>query len=260
MRRIHAAVLVLVSLGLLCGAAPAVATVTPRESVVLLHGLGRGEWAMRPLARRLDQAGYDAHVVVYPSTSMGMDGLVRHLADAVAQCCAGAPRLHFVTHSMGGILARAYLADTPPPNLGRVVMLSPPNGGTEIVDRLGDWRAFRWFFGPVAPQLGTAPDSLPNRLGPVRYEVGVITGDRIISPAGWLLIPGPSDGTVSIESAGRLAGLRDFIVMPHTHTFIMWREPVAKEVMHFLRTGAFSAGARRHRAAEVVGGRQPPSR
>jgi pimeloyl-ACP methyl ester carboxylesterase len=260
MRRIHASASVLVSLGLLCGVAPAVASVTPRESVVLLHGLGRGEWAMRPLARRLERAGYDAHVIVYPSTSMGMAGLVRHLADAVARCCADAPRLHFVTHSMGGILARAYLAQDTPPTLGRVVMLSPPNGGSEIVDRLGDWRAFRWFFGPVAPQLGTAPDSLPNRLGPARYEVGVITGDRIISPAGWLLIPGPSDGTVSIESAGRLEGLRDFIVMPHTHTFIMWREPVAEEVMHFLRTGAFSAGARRHGVTEAGAGRQTPSR
>jgi pimeloyl-ACP methyl ester carboxylesterase len=229
---------------LLCGGSVlAEVPVAPRDSVVLLHGLGRGEWAMRPLARRLEGAGYDAHVVTYPSTSMGMDGLIRHLAAAVDRCCVGAPRVHFVTHSMGGILARAYLAGGSPPNLGRVVMLSPPNGGSEIVDRFGDWQAFRWFFGPVAPQLGTAPDSLPNRLGPVTYEVGVITGDRIISPAGWLFIPGPSDGTVSIESAGRLDGLRDFIVMPHTHTFIMWRAPVADEVERFLRTGAFSAAA-----------------
>jgi pimeloyl-ACP methyl ester carboxylesterase len=246
---------------LLCsGVARVEAAVTPRESVVLLHGLGRGEWAMRPLARRLEAAGYDAHVVVYPSTSMDMDGLVRHLAAAVERCCTAAPRVHFVTHSMGGILVRAYLAPGAPPNLGRVVMLSPPNGGSEIVDRVGDWRVFRWLFGPVAPQLGTRPDSLPNRLGPASYEVGVITGDRIISPAGWLFIPGPSDGTVSIESAGRLDGLRDFIVMPHTHTFIMWRAPVAEEVEHFLRTGAFSAGAERPAGVEGAGAHQTQSR
>jgi triacylglycerol lipase len=234
------------------GAALAEGDVTSRESVVLLHGLGRGEWAMRPLADRIEEAGYDAHVVVYPSTSMSIDGLVRHLRDAVERCCADAPRVHFVTHSMGGILVRAYLAPGAPPNLGRVVMLSPPNGGSEIVDRVGDWRVFRWLFGPVAPQLGTGPDSLPNRLGPVTYDVGVITGDRIISPAGWLFIPGPSDGTVSIESAGRLDGLRDFIVMPYSHTFIMWRGAVADEVERFLRTGAFTEGAERPRPASVI--------
>ena len=248
MRLLRACTVLLVSLPVL--AAPAEDTVTARESVVLLHGLSRGEWVMRPLARRLERAGWDAHVVGYPSTSLGMEGLVRHLGAALERCCAEASRVHFVSHSMGGIVVRAYLAERTPPNLGRVVMLSPPNGGSEIVDRLGDWRLFQWVFGPVAPQLGTGPDSLPNRLGPVSYEVGVITGDRIISPAGWLFIPGPSDGTVSIESAGRLGGMRDFIVMPHTHTFIMWAEPVAEEVQHFLRTGAFSAGAARPRPSE----------
>ena len=158
---------------------------------------------------------------------------------AVVRCCpAGERRVHFVTHSLGGILVRAILAESPPPHLGRVVMLAPPNHGSEVVYELGDSALFRAVLGPTAAQLRTSPDSLPNRLGPPDFDLGIIAARKSLDPIGSALIPGPDDGAVSLESV-RLEGASDFLVVAANHTFIMSREDVALPVGHFLRYGRF---------------------
>jgi pimeloyl-ACP methyl ester carboxylesterase len=210
----------------------------PLEAVVLLHGLARTDGAMRPLESRLSKAGYVVHNVSYPSTELAPEDLDAYLHDQVVACCQEAPRLHYVTHSLGGILVRAYLAEHETPNLGRVVMLAPPNHGSELVDLLGDSAAFRWALGSTAAQLGTDPHSLPNRLPPPHYEVGVIAGTRSINPLGSLVVPGPSDGTVSVRST-QLEGMSDFITISVSHTFIMRSEIVTSQVLEFLRNGRF---------------------
>lgn len=210
----------------------------PREAVVLLHGLARSPDSMAPLARRLAEAGYAVHNLAYPSTDAPPETLERHLGEQLAECCAGAPRLNFVTHSLGGILLRAHLAGHALPSLGRVVMLAPPNRGSEIVDRLGDSAAFGWALGPTAQQLGTAARSLPRSLPPVDYEVGVIAGTQSINPLGSLLLPGSDDGAVALANT-RVEGMRDFIALPVSHTLIMRSDEVAEQVLHFLRSGAF---------------------
>jgi triacylglycerol lipase len=156
---------------------------------------------------------------------------------------ASAPRLHFVTHSMGGILLRCYLRDHPIPNLGRVVMLAPPNAGSE----LADWLKPRWFYralnGPAGQQLGT--DGLPRALGPWPAgagELGIIAGNVSLNPLFSAHLPGPNDGKVTVASA-RLAGMRDFLVVLHSHTWLAWREPVITQVKSFLREGHFSSSA-----------------
>ncbi len=209
------------------------------DSVVLLHGLGRGPWAMKLLEWRLNDAGYIVHNLGYPRRAHSIDEIVAELHRRYLRCChQDDSRIHFVTHSLGGLVLRAYLAEHRPANLGRAVMLAPPNGGSEIADRFRGWRLFRALLGPMAPKLGTGPEDLPARLPVPDCDVGVIAGDRWINPVGALVLPPPHDGTVSV-SRTRLPGMKDHLVVPHTHTFIMNSAQVAREIIHFLRHGRF---------------------
>jgi triacylglycerol lipase len=209
------------------------------EDVVLLHGLGRSERVMRPLARALGDAGYRVHNLDYPSTSAPPERLIEVLHGEISLCCAWSGRVNFVTHSLGGVLVRAYLAAHPMPQLGRVVMLAPPNHGSEYVDIAGEWTIFHAVLGPTAAQLGTAPTSLPNRLPRADFDVGVIAGNGGINPLGRALIPGANDGTVSVTST-QLAGMRDFIEVPVSHTFIIRNPEVARQTIAYLRAGHFA--------------------
>jgi len=195
---------------------------------------------MMPLEGRLEEAGYEVENLGYPSTRLDPDALVDYVEAAVRKCCVDAPRIHFVTHSLGGILVRGYLAKQRPTNLGRVVMLAPPNRGSELVDELGGWPIFSWILGPTAVQLGTRGDSFPNRLPPVDFDLGVIAGTASINPLGSVILPEGNDGTVSVAST-RVDGMKDFIELDASHTFIMWSDKVADQVLTFLRNGRFEA-------------------
>ncbi|MGH8496741.1 MAG: esterase/lipase family protein [Gammaproteobacteria bacterium] len=213
---------------------------TPDELVILIHGHGRTGRSMERLGDRLTEAGYSVLNFEYASRRKPFDALVDDLDRAVQACCADRrERIHFVTYSLGGILVRGYLAGRASGYQGRVVMLSPPNHGSEVVDVLGDWPLVRAWLGPTGRRLGTAPDSIPNQLGPPEFELGIITGTRSIAPLGSALIPGDDDGRVSIASAS-LDGARDFMTVPRTHTFIMNSADVARQCVHFLRHGSFA--------------------
>ena len=213
---------------------------SPKECVILLHGLFRTRMSMRYLERRLSKLGYSTLNLSYPSTRAPIRKLAEsHLADWVSKClAAGANRIHFVTHSMGGILVRQYFENHSPPPESRVVMLSPPNQGTEIIDILKNIWGIDVIVGPAGLELGTGPDSLPNRLGRVSVQVGVIAGQRSLNPIFSAMIPGPDDGTVPV-SRTRVDGMSDFLVAPCTHTFIMRHPEVVRQTVHFLAHGHF---------------------
>jgi pimeloyl-ACP methyl ester carboxylesterase len=209
-------------------------------TVVLLHGLGRTAHSLSGMARYLRRAGYEVVNIGYPSRKHRVEVLVTQLAPRLEEVLAGSGTsdVAFVTHSLGGILLRAFVAERGLEGIGRVVMLSPPNQGSGVTDQYRDVGLYRVYTGPAGQQLGSESNSVPNQLGPVEFELGVITGNRSLNPLLSSAIPGPDDGKVAVDKA-RVEGMKDFLVVPHTHTFIMSSRAVQEQVVHFLRTGAF---------------------
>ncbi len=210
------------------------------ECVVLLHGLNRSWRAMRPMAKTLQQAGFATTNVDYPSQS----GPIEEIAPIAVglgldECRAmGATKIHFVTHSLGGILLRYQNEHTPIADLGRVVMLGPPNQGSEIVDKTRNWPGFELLSGDAGRQLGTDADSIPSRLGEVDFELGVIAGTGTTNPFSSSLLPNPDDGKVSVAST-RVAGMNDFLIVDKSHSFMSSNKLVMRNTEHFLLHGEF---------------------
>lgn len=222
-------------------AAPVRLPATP-DTVILLHGLGRGPLSLKRVERALQAEGYDVRNLGYPSRAAEIATLAdATLGPVFAAATGDAPRIHVVTHSLGGILVRQWLHDHGvPPSLGRVVMLAPPNAGSEIVDRLHDWKLYQWVNGPAGLLLGTDAASVPRKLGqlPAGVEVGVIAGDRTLNPLLSALLPGVGDGKVTV-AATHVVGEADHLTLPATHTWIMWRSDTVAQVAAFLSTGHF---------------------
>ncbi len=213
-----------------------------REHVILLHGLSRTSKLMAPMAEALTSAGYVVHNLDYPSRTAPIAQLADDaIGPALAAChAAGAEKIHFVTHSLGGILVRSYFSrHAPDATLGRVVMIGPPNQGSEVVDCLRHWWLFKKINGPAGHELGTTADSTPNRLGPANFTVGIIAGRRSINWINSLMIAGPDDGKVSVERT-KLAGMTDHVVLPATHPFLPRNRAAITQALAFLRTGRFT--------------------
>lgn len=212
----------------------------PKEIVILLHGLGRTSTSMFFLERALTAEGFEVKNLGYPSRALSIEQITaEYLEPVVAKALEGSSTVHFVTHSMGGIILRHYLAKHSPDYIGHIVMLAPPNRGSEIIDVLGEYKLFGRTMGPAALQLSTSADSMPNAIGAIDYPVGVIAGNISCNPLSSGLINGENDGKVSVEST-RLAGMNDHLIVNTSHTFIMNNGVVVKQTINFLRLGRFN--------------------
>lgn len=211
-----------------------------KECVVLLHGLARTADSMTTLEERLVEEGFTVVNVDYPSTQHPIETLAGlAVGEGIAECARrSATRIDFVTHSMGGILVRMYLKANKRDDIGRVVMLGPPNQGSEIVDALKDLTVFELLNGPAGLQLGTGPADIPKALGPVDFELGVIAGTQSINLLLSTLLPGDNDGKVSVEST-KVERMKDFVALPTTHPLMMRNQAVIDQTLHFLRHGQF---------------------
>jgi triacylglycerol lipase len=212
------------------------------DVVVLLHGLGRTPLSMMALWLAARRRGYRVINWHYRSTT----GSIAEHADAFARDVAprltGAPRVHFVTHSLGGIIVRQFLSTHELPNLGRVVMLAPPNGGSEVADVLQRSKVLaRW----VAParELGTGATSVPLALPAATFPLGVIAGSRshLRLFSNWMSHE-PNDGVVAVERT-KLGGMSDFLVLRRTHTMLPWSPDVLTQVFRFIEEGSFDRAA-----------------
>ena len=222
---------------LMIASAPALAG----DCVVLLHGLARTANSMEKMERGLTEAGFETANIAYPSRKKTVEQLANIAVPQGLAACRSKPdteRVHFVTHSLGGILVRQYLNEHEVDDLGRVVMLGPPNQGSEAVEGLGGVPGFDWINGPAGRQLGKGVDSVPLQLGPADFELGIIAGNRTIDPITSSVLENPDDGRVSVVDT-RLDGMNDFIVVEHSHAFMMrMREPIELTI-RFLKTGSF---------------------
>lgn len=218
------------------------ATAGPAECVIVLHGLARSSLAMRPVAKDLSK-NYSVVNQGYPSRKYPIEELAKMAIEPALEQCADAPKIHFVTHSMGGILVRQYLAKNTIKELGHVVMLGPPNQGSELVDYFQRSAVSRWLFnagnGPAGSQLGTDSNSLPKQLGAVNFSLGVIAGNTSYNPLFSRVLGGDDDGKVSVEHS-KVEGMNDHIVLPTSHTFMMRNKQVITQVRHFLKNGVFA--------------------
>ncbi|MGH1541752.1 MAG: esterase/lipase family protein [Arenicella sp.] len=215
-------------------------TVPIDESVILLHGLARTSRSMRAMERFLEQTGYHVVNVDYPSRQKPIEELAPLAIEKGLAQCSQHNKVHFVTHSLGGILLRYYLSRHELVQLGRVVMLGPPNQGSEVIDKLGKVWGFGTINGPAGFELGTGEVSVPIQLPEVDFELGVIAGNKSINWFLSLLLPGPDDGKVTVERT-RVKGMSDHIVLPVSHPYIMNRKKVMQQVVKFLSQGQFDS-------------------
>jgi pimeloyl-ACP methyl ester carboxylesterase len=224
----------------LAGAAPATAA-DDLGCVVLLHGMARTSASMQDMADALSESGYQVANVSYPSRDHPIEDLApMAVAAGLDQCTEMGfdANIHFVTHSLGGILVRQYYSERNADVVGRVVMLAPPNQGSQAADAMRDVPGFDWLNGPAGRQLGKGADSVPLRLGAPEFEFAVIAGTRTIDPITSSVLDDPDDGKVSVADT-MLSGMDGFRVLPVSHTYIMRNSEVIELVRRFLGTGSF---------------------
>lgn len=209
--------------------------------VVLLHGLARTASSMGSLGSALNKRGYSVAIVDYPSRNHSIEVLSGLAVGTGIQSCRknGNKHMYFVTHSLGGILVRAYLKEHLIPDLERIVMLAPPNHGSAIVDNIKEVPGVVWLNGPAFLELGTGAQSVPLGLGEIGADTAVIAGTLSINPILSTFLDHPDDGKVSVESA-RLEGMCAMLAIWVSHTFIMEDEVAIQQTLAYLDTGKFS--------------------
>ena len=195
---------------------------------------------MKHIGDFLNKNGYNVDYAAYPSRKNTIEEISANWIKPLLQnpCSQKAKKIHFVTHSMGGIIVRYFLQENRVKNLGRVVMLAPPSQGSEVADFLSHSLFLKAKLGPALLQLKADPSSFVNTLGLPNFEFAIIAGNASIDPVSSLILPGDDDGKVTIARS-RLKNSSDFLLVEENHTFIMDAPAVQQATLRFLKNGKF---------------------
>lgn len=206
---------------------------TVTETVVLVHGLWVRGWVMALLGLQLRRRGFHTIIFSYPSMRASLSQNALSLSRFVAGIAA--PRIHFVGHSLGGLLALQMLVEYPEPRAGRVLLLGSPYHASYAASKLARIMPGRWLIGHSMGQwLSTKIPACPQQ-----HEIGSIAGCMSLG-IGKLLggLPHPNDGVVTVEET-RLPAASDHVVLNVNHTGMLFSAGVARQVCAFLRQGHF---------------------
>lgn len=210
------------------------------ELVVLSHGLGRSDTAMWRIEDKLEQAGFEVCSIDYDTIGESVFHVLQQATDEIDDCIHSAGRIHFVGHSLGGLVIKSYLSIRPEfstqYNLGEVVMVGTPNKGSEVADHLKGHMLMN-LDGGIGKALMTGSDTLGKQIPELDIEVGVIAGTDG-SAATSQYFKGPNDGLVSVESA-KFSKMKDFITLNVSHSAMRYNKDVAEQIIHFLNYGSF---------------------
>lgn len=204
-----------------------------REDVVLIHGLFMHGIVLRPMARYLEKEGFHCHRFSYASLRLPLKENVRLLSDFVNSCESEV--VHFVGHSLGGLLIRALFAWYGVNKSGRIVMLGTPNKLTRVQEALGSTPLGAMLLGKSLPACYTEGSQWPKLM----RETGLIAGSRSVG-AGRLFatLPAPNDGTVTLDETGA-DDITETKILPVTHTTMLFSSEVFAQTTRFLRSGRF---------------------
>ncbi|HLQ27281.1 MAG TPA: alpha/beta fold hydrolase [Acidiferrobacterales bacterium] len=206
-----------------------------KETVVLIHGLWFSGWSMAVLKRRLQRQGFDARIFSYKSVTRDL----RQNAAGLQQYLALLPaaRIHFVGHSLGGLVIRALFHFYPRQPPGRIVTLGTPHRGNQVAAKLSRYAWLRPIIGYGMQALLAGELEIWH---PPPREIGVIAGNLSLG-AGRLVVPHlsrPNDGTVKVAET-HLPGAADHITLKVSHFGMLFSPQVARQTAHFLRSGRF---------------------
>ena len=212
-----------------------------KELAILLHGILRSNLDMMPLEKYLSNAGYETLNIMYPSRQKSLEDLTDYIHEKIiaAPTYSKSKKINFVTHSMGGLITRYYIECYRPPNLGKVVMMGPPNSGSEFADWLTETKLlaplFEAIYGPAGQQLTTNHKHIDKK---ITYPLGIIAGNKSINPLAPWILTGEHDGMVPIERT-KIEGMKYHIIINATHSFMMFNKEVMHQVIEFLKNSHF---------------------
>lgn len=204
-----------------------------KETIVLVHGLYMNGMDMSLLRKRLEHAGFNTLRFSYHSlknTPLENALALQSFTEKI-QC----PALHFVCHSLGGLVIRHLFHNYPEQRPGRVVTLGTPHTSSSAAIRLYGLSPSRWVLGKSI-KAGLLGDVPPWRN---THELGVIAGTLRLGLGMFVPgIPRPNDGTVAVSET-MLDGMTDHFTLPVSHFGMLLSGAVARQTIHFLRHGHF---------------------
>lgn len=214
--------------------------------VVVLHGLVRSRQSMKGLVKYLHEHGeYSVVNVSYASTREPVGKHAKSLASVIGHLGPKVTEINFVAHSLGNLVIRHYLGDQiaaedkqPDPRIKRIVMLAPPNNGSQFAIKFGDNKIFKAIWGTSGVELAKDWKILQQKLATPTQEFGIIAGGRGEESGRNPLLLGDDDFVVTLEET-RLPGAHDFTVVPVLHSLIMDDAKTREYALRFLWHGYF---------------------